>query len=117
MPNYIKKALDIYVKEIKKIYGDLLKAIILYGSYARGDFNEASDIDTMILVNIPEEKARLYGQDDRSQLICDINSTFNEHVWIETSVHNIDFFNSWKKYMPFFKNVSKDGIILYASPS
>ena len=36
--------LEQYIQEIEKIYGNFLKSVILYGSYARGDYNENSDI-------------------------------------------------------------------------
>jgi len=42
------------MKELKegliRIYGDRLKAVYLYGSYARGDYREGSDVDVMILL-------------------------------------------------------------------
>ena len=41
----MKELLDKYIAEIKKIYGTHLQEVILYGSYARGDFKEDSDID------------------------------------------------------------------------
>ena len=37
--------LQTYISEIKKIYGTHLSKIILYGSYARGDFRPDSDVD------------------------------------------------------------------------
>jgi predicted nucleotidyltransferase len=43
-----QKILDLmeqYVCEIQKIYGSHLRKIILYGSYARGDYKDDSDID------------------------------------------------------------------------
>ena len=33
------------------LLGERLKKIILYGSYARGDYNSSSDIDIMILTD------------------------------------------------------------------
>ena len=51
-----------YVSEIKKIYGSHLKEIILYGSYARGDFGPDSDIDIMILLDISDLELKNYGQ-------------------------------------------------------
>ena len=43
------------MKELKaglvRIYGDRLKAVYLYGSYARGDYRPGSDVDVMILLN------------------------------------------------------------------
>jgi len=42
------------MKELKKglvhIYGDKLKGVYLYGSYARGDYRPGSDVDVMILL-------------------------------------------------------------------
>jgi predicted nucleotidyltransferase len=37
-------------QELTKLYGDQLKKLILYGSQARGDANEDSDIDLMIVL-------------------------------------------------------------------
>ena len=39
-------------KEMKLIFGEKLKAVIVYGSYARGDYNEDSDIDIFVLVDM-----------------------------------------------------------------
>jgi predicted nucleotidyltransferase len=35
----------------EKLYGNRLEKIILYGSYARGDNTQESDIDIMLLLN------------------------------------------------------------------
>ena len=45
-----------YVEDIKKIYGSSLQSVILYGSYARGDYSQESDIDIMILVNLIDQE-------------------------------------------------------------
>ena len=49
MPKRMQSLIDQYVEEIKRIYGSHVKQIILYGSYARGDFRPDSDVDIMIL--------------------------------------------------------------------
>ncbi len=36
---------------MKRHYGDRLAKIILFGSYARGDFDEESDVDYLIVLN------------------------------------------------------------------
>jgi predicted nucleotidyltransferase len=38
------------------IYGDRLKGVYLYGSYARGDAREDSDIDVAIVLYKPERR-------------------------------------------------------------
>ncbi|MCL4477503.1 MAG: nucleotidyltransferase domain-containing protein [Deltaproteobacteria bacterium] len=50
LPQDIKIILHEVQKILKKVYGENLKKIILYGSYARGDFTNGSDIDLMILL-------------------------------------------------------------------
>lgn len=52
MPQKMNGLLQAYISEIKKIYGTHLSKIILYGSYARGDFRPDSDVDIMILLDL-----------------------------------------------------------------
>ena len=50
MPENIRNIIYRFSQELRRILGDKLTKIIVYGSYARGDFRENSDIDIMILV-------------------------------------------------------------------
>ena len=50
LPQKIKTILAEIKQRLIEIYGDKLKDIILYGSFARGDFVEGSDIDIVILL-------------------------------------------------------------------
>ena len=52
MPKVVQDLIKQYVEEVRKIYGVHVRQIILYGSYARGDFRPDSDVDIMILVDI-----------------------------------------------------------------
>ena len=48
MPQTMQSLIEQYIAEIKKIYGTHLRKVILFGSYARGDFRSDSE-----LVNYP----------------------------------------------------------------
>ena len=55
MPSKIHDIIYQFSVQMKKLFGNDLSKIIIYGSYARGDYNQSSDIDIMILVHLSEE--------------------------------------------------------------
>lgn len=60
MPNNVNEEIQKFINEVKKILGDRLKKVILYGSYARGDYNKKSDVDIMILTDLSFEEIEEY---------------------------------------------------------
>jgi predicted nucleotidyltransferase len=48
------------VKDLKEIFNDKLDKVIIYGSYARGEDDNESDIDIMVLVNEKDEELRKF---------------------------------------------------------
>lgn len=90
----------------------MLKTIILYGSYARGDFHDDSDIDIMILVKLDDLQIK-EKQNALSDLTFDYN--FDNNIEIMPIVKNLDHFNKWLRAYPFYNNVRKEGVELYAA--
>lgn len=110
MSKTVQSLLHQYLLEIQKIYGTHLKSVILYGSYARGDYTADSDIDIMILVDLPTEKLDRY-LDSLSELGFQYNV---EHdIWIMPIVKNINHFRYWVSAYPFYKNIQTEGVTLY----
>ena len=62
MPTKIYNEINNFVIKAKKLLGDRLKKIILYGSYARGDYNTNSDIDIMLLTDLSDDEIVKYRQ-------------------------------------------------------
>lgn len=56
MPTNITDIMQQFASSLRKLLGNTLDSVIVYGSYARGDYSELSDIDVMILVTLTEEK-------------------------------------------------------------
>jgi len=99
------------VRAAKASLGDKLEKVILYGSYARGDYDAESDIDIMILANIPREDAnRVWDQ------IWDITGDLGLDYGVMVSVHVKDSgtFYKFVNDLPFYSNVERDGVVLSA---
>ena len=47
-----KKALEEFIRRIKSNYSSKVEKIIVFGSYARGEAGEDSDIDVLVVGNI-----------------------------------------------------------------
>ncbi|MDT8444728.1 MAG: nucleotidyltransferase domain-containing protein [Desulfuromonadales bacterium] len=51
IPKKIEKLVEEARGELLRIYAHRLQSIILYGSYARGDYAEGSDVDLLLLID------------------------------------------------------------------
>ena len=109
IPTKINRAIEELVQNINIIFGNRAKKIILYGSYARGDFKKNYDIDIMILTDLKNEEMAEY-QDKIWDCAYDIESENN--IIISVLVKNIDRYNYWLEALPFYMNVQKEGVVL-----
>jgi len=50
------QALDEFLRIVEAKFADSVEEVILFGSYARGDYEEDSDIDVLIVGNIDFDK-------------------------------------------------------------
>jgi predicted nucleotidyltransferase len=58
MTSHIHSALDTFAGLVRSTYGDALVALVLFGSHARGDATEDSDIDVgVILKTVADRRA------------------------------------------------------------
>ena len=112
MPNVpisIKNIIDEFIENVNKILENRIKRIVLYGSYARGDYNKSSDIDIMILTDLTFEEIEDY-RDKISDIAYDIE--LNTGVILSPIIKNIEKYNSRVSFVPFYKNVEREGVVL-----
>jgi predicted nucleotidyltransferase len=91
---------------LQKLYKDNLVEIILYGSYARNDFNENSDIDLLIVLDKLDSAGKQI--DNIVDAIYDINLKYNTLISV-MPISNDDYrsLNS-----PLLLNVRKEGVLV-----
>jgi predicted nucleotidyltransferase len=51
IPVALRPALETYAARLRVIFGDRLRELRLFGSYARGEADEDSDVDVLVLVD------------------------------------------------------------------
>ena len=108
----LRKMLLELEEKLQRVYGNKLKAVILYGSVARGTATEESDSDIMVLVDGTAQELRTF-EDQLSDVSTDISiKYFRVFSIIDISYQE---YMRWVNTSPFYRNVSKEGVILYAA--
>lgn len=105
----LQEAFGKMIPEFQNIFGTMLEQIILYGSRARGTQTDESDVDIAVIV-------RHYTEDMHDEMIeftVDLELEYNKvfSIMLIDSEH----FREWGRVLPFYKNVKKDGIMLWSA--
>ena len=98
-------------REVRSVMGNRVDKIILYGSYARGDYDSESDIDMMVLVDMPASDLGTY----RRQINRIASRVGMQHdIMITIALKDKQFFSSHTA-LPFYRNVLQEGVAVYGS--
>ena len=106
----LKELLHELKNELEKVFGEKLKKVIVYGSYARGESDEGSDLDIMVLVDMNEEEIK-NERDKVLDLTVDLTTRYG--VVLSIIENNYDYFYDWAEVLPFFANVIREGVSIY----
>jgi predicted nucleotidyltransferase len=85
--------------------------VILYGSYARDDFSEDSDIDIVALVQgdrqtLQEQLKKVWDQ------TCDLELDYE--LIISPTVIPYEEFEKYKEDLPYYRNIEREGVKIVA---
>lgn len=97
----IKKCISV----LKKAFNP--KRIILYGSYARNDANEWSDVDLLILADFKKVSFN-----ERLNKIDKITANFHSNIIFDIRGLTLSEYNNAKPWT-IYEEIKKEGIILY----
>jgi len=99
-----------FVAECRTIFSEKLYDVRLFGSYARGDHNEESDIDVMVILNVSVAEVRSFQHD-----ICRVAAMLElkYSVTISPVLYGKEEYDS-RKAFGFCKNVEAEGVSQYA---
>jgi len=106
--------LDALLKEIRETYSTILQdnlvEIVLFGSYARGDAEEYSDVDILIMVDDSAENMKKF---DVQLDHVNHELTLKYEILISPLLISFENFVEYREVLPFYMNVEKEGVIIY----
>lgn len=79
----------------------------MYGSFARGDYHEESDIDLLLVVNQSMDKLASYR---KSIAIIASDMSLKYDITISITVKSKQHFEQYANVLPYYQNVIKEGI-------
>ncbi|MCL2717399.1 MAG: nucleotidyltransferase domain-containing protein [Lachnospiraceae bacterium] len=109
--NDLDKILEKMFHIYKEIYKNDICHVYLYGSYARGDFSNGSDIDIVAIVkgerkDLQEKLKQIW------ELSADMELDYE--IIISPTVIPYEEFNHYQNILPYYRNILKEGIELSA---
>lgn len=95
------------VAAYREVFGGRIEQILLYGSYARGDADGDSDIDIAAIVHGDRQELQ-----EKLKKVWDVSSDLELKygVIISPTVIPYDEFMAYKEDLPYYRNISEEGI-------
>ena len=88
------------------VYGVDVVEIVLFGSYARGNYTEDSDIDIVALVHGPREVLQA-----KLKKVWDVSAELGleNDIIVSPTVVPYDEFVKYKQSLPYYRNIAEEG--------
>lgn len=99
--------LSVISQKARETFGDALESIILFSSYARGDYDGESDIDIIILVDMSDEKLATYRR-AVSTFSTDLDLQYD--IFTSIKLKDLSAFEARKDALPFYRKILEEGI-------
>ena len=98
------------LREVPKALSDDCRQIILYGSYARGDYNENSDVDIAILTESDRSENKKY-----NAKLADMATEIGYKTLAVVNYVCLPYleFEEKKSWYPYFSSIAREGVVLY----
>lgn len=107
-------SLEGFIQDVKKIYGKDLERVILFGSYARKEQTVDSDINIFVIV---EDRPDSLKKKDNTLYDASYELTLSSGVLVHPMAVSKTQFDKWKNVYPLYREIQKDGVVLYDADS
>jgi len=102
LSNIIKEMVKCY----REVYGRDIVDIVLYGSYARGDYNDGSDLDIVAVVEGSRKDLQ-----DKLKKVWEVSAELGleNDIIVSPTVIPYDEFEKYKQTLPYYRNIAEEG--------
>lgn len=102
----INRILKAMVECYRTVYGDEIVDIVLYGSYARGDYEQDSDVDIVAVVH--GERVELQ---KKLRAVWDVSAELGleNDIVLSPTVIPYDEFVKYRQTLPYYRNIAREG--------
>jgi uncharacterized protein len=108
LPAIVDESLRAYVREMRRTFSDRIIQIRLFGSYARGEANEESDVDVLVLIEGCSRDDEIFVTNLAADLVWQLHG-----VVISPLVMSLVEFEAWKESeRRAALEIAKEGILL-----
>lgn len=107
----VRTIIDQLRKRLSAVFPQEQFDIILFGSYARNDADDGSDIDVMFLVNSSRQTiAQKHWQigEAAAEMLMDYG------IVVSPVVENRSYYQTNAHLLPFFQNIQREGVRIHA---
>ena len=110
MPKRIEDIVYRFAQMMKLIFGSNLDKVIVYGSYARGNYRKNSDVDVMILVDLPENEIK-----KMENTVYDVAFDIEMETGVDIApvIKSRQQFEYWVDTLPYYRNVREEGVTVF----
>jgi len=95
------------LRAAQEALGNSLDRVILFGSYARGDYDDESDVDFCIIADVPKDETTKWRREINRRL-PGIDLEYDLLVSLRV-INSSMFFNNLD-VLPFYRNVMQEGV-------
>jgi len=107
------KLAEKYKDEVLKKYKDIVKAVVLFGSYVRGDYHEKSDIDMLVVIDDVSARFTPEMKESFDEKLYQMAKGISEDITVQPAWTLSEFWDMARIGHPLLFTIVRDGWALY----
>jgi predicted nucleotidyltransferase len=109
--NELRTIIEHLVQAYRSVYGQDIVQIVLYGSYARGDYDRESDVDIVAIVQgereiLQEQLKKVW------DVSCELELEYD--TILSPTVIPYKEFEKYREELPYYRNIAQEGVVIVA---